>query len=176
MKTREIFSATNGQKVPVTVDLNVETLMYDGKPVTNGYGQQIMNDCWIYVYMKGYGNCAINVNRSQYCEKVYLSNMTILESIQNGKTTKRLADFIKTVSDKLVFEKDGITYRVYLTKTKTGYDLSHVKCYWLITHSPNLYFENIPTRYKSVVYLPEKSYSKWAHELLVDLKKAFNFK
>ena len=175
MRTREIFSTMNGQPVPVTVDLNVEPLKYGGKAMKNGHGSVVMNNSWIYVWQRGYGYFSINVNRSQYCEKIYLSNITIRQSINYGKTNQKLDRFIEQVSDKVVFEKNGITYRVYLKKTKSGFDLDYVKPFWLITHSPNIYYTAIPEKYKDLVILPEKSYSKLAHELIVDLKKAFNF-
>ncbi len=172
---RNIYDSVTGRKVPVTIDLNVTPLIYQGKPVKNGHGKIVMNDQWIYMYQKAYGNFAINVNRSQYCEKVYLSNVTILESI-DGKTSKRLSAFIANVSDKLVFEKNGITYRVFLIKTKSGFDLSHVKPYWLITHSPNIPSTEIPKKYQDVVIYPENRTFAWAHELHVNLEKAFNFR
>jgi hypothetical protein len=175
MKTREIISGSNGQHIPVTVKLNIKPLIYKGEVIKNGHGKIIMDDQWIYVYERAFGNFSINVNRSQFCEKVYLSNTKITDSINGGKITKRLAEFIKKISDTLVFEKNGITYRVYLKKTTKGFDLSHIKLYWLITHSPNLYYEAIPERYKHILYLPETALSKWAHELRVDLKKAFDF-
>ena len=147
--------------------------MYLGKPVRNGNGEIKMNDEWIYVYQKGYGNYSINVNRAQYCQKIYQSKLDVWDVIKAAKITSRFARFIATVSDKKIFIIDGITYEMFIHKTSKGYDF-HVKPYWLKTHSPNIPIANIPERYKSLVK-PEKSYSHWAHELVVDLEKAFNF-
>lgn len=171
---KNIYSSTNGRQIPVTADINVKPLKYSGKVVVNGNGSVVMDNRWIYVRMSHGGLESINVNRSQYCEKIYLSNVLIKSSF-SGKMTKRLEEFIEKVSDKLVFEKDGITYRVYLKQTRSGYDLSHVKLYWINTHSPNLYFKDISKRYLQIIFMPKSALSHWAHELHVDLEKAFNF-
>lgn len=128
--TRTVSSPVNGKEIPVTVDLKVKQLTISGIPVKNGNGRQIMDDEWIYIWCKGYGNISINVNRASYCQKVYLSNVSILDSIGYDKITKELQNFIDTVSDKLVFEFNLKTYQVFLKKTKSGYDIDFVKPYW----------------------------------------------
>lgn len=174
--SRKIINPVNGNEVPVTINLNVKPLYYAGKKVINGSGNNVLDDQWIYVNMAHYGLKSINVNRSQFCQKIYLSNISIKDSINSNKITAKLEKFIKEVSDKLVFEKNGITYRVFIKKTGNIYDLDSVKCYWLITNSPNLHIDLIPDRYKTVcVSSKELHLQNWAHTLHVDLQKAFNF-
>lgn len=174
--SRSLISTGDGVTIPVTVDLKVNPLRHAGAIVRNMNGKVKMDDEWIYVYQKGYGNYSINVNRAQYCEKVYLANTSLLDSVGSKKITRRLASFLEQVSDKHVFEKNGITYRVYLDRKKEKtIDLDCVKPYWLRQHSPNLPIEQIPERYKSILLPPEKSYMHHAYCLKVDLQKAFNF-
>lgn len=114
MKTT--ISSVSGQEVPRTKDLNIKPLIHGGKPVTNGNGNPVMDDRWIYV-RTSMGQGVINLWRARYCEKMYLSEVKIQDSIGVNKLLDNdLADFIKNVSDKLVFEKHGKWYRIYLRK------------------------------------------------------------
>lgn len=175
MKTqRTIISTGNGQTVPVTKNLNVKPLTLHGDPIINGHGRQIMDDQWIYVNWPHYGDEAMNVNRAQYCERFY-REISILDSIGHKKTTKKLNRFTKEVSDMLIFKKGDITYQVFLKKSKSGFDLSCVKPYWISNHAYNVYYKDLPDRYKKVVNPPSRGEWTWGHELTVDLKKAFNF-
>lgn len=135
--TRTIHSTSTGAPVPVTIDLNVKPLMRAGKPVTNGNGKQVMDDQWIYVTERG-DNYAINVNRAKYCEKIYLSNVTIQESIGQKKLMdKDLKNFVEQVSDKLVFQKNGRWYRVYLRKvTSRTFGIAKIVPY-IAVYNPN---------------------------------------
>lgn len=136
-----IISPNNGQRVPVTIDLKVEPLMLMGKPVTNGRGEQVMNDRWIYINMPGYGMKAINVWRAHYCEKMYMSKVGIRESIGEKKLlTKELKVFLEHVSDKLVFQKFGKWYRVYLRAiTNRTYSINKVVPYnWTVNPNMNV--------------------------------------
>lgn len=113
---RTVLNTSTGAPIPVTLDLNVKPLFRSGKPVTNGYGKQIMDDQWIYVSDRN-GNYSINVNRAKYCEKMYMSQVSIQSSIGEKKLMdNELKLFVEKVSDKLVFEKYGRWYRVYLRK------------------------------------------------------------
>lgn len=116
----------NGQSIPVTMDLNLQPLMLMGKPVLDGRGEKVMNDRWIYA-----NGHAINVWRSKYCEKMYLSNVTIAESIGASKLMDAdLNKFVAQVSDKLVFEKYGRWYRIFLErKTKRTFGIKKVVPY-----------------------------------------------
>lgn len=158
---RTIISTSVYQKIPVTVNLNVKPLTFSEKvngkflknnPVKRSNGSLVMNDEWIYVFSPNYGRIAINMNRANYCQKVYLSNVRILESIGNKKISKRLERFIENVSDKLVFEKNGITYRVYLKEVSKGlFDLSHVWPYWATVGTGGIMrsWENVIKKYGS---------------------------
>lgn len=128
MKTT-IYSATNGQPMPGT---SSNILMRMGKPVTNGRGEPITDDRWIYVTDRN-GSYAINVIRSEYCQKLSLMNISIIDSIGGKKMTKRLQNFIEKVGSTLVFEKFGKSYRVYLRKVGYKYDLAKVMPYWATT-------------------------------------------
>lgn len=135
---RTITSAINGQTIPVTSSLNVTPLFHTDynkngdlqrMPVKNGHGRTIMNDEWIYVVCPGYGNISINVNRANYCQKIYLQNTRIADSF-SGRATKRLQRFIDTVGSTLVFEKGGVSYRVFLRKRNGWFDVARVVRYW----------------------------------------------
>lgn len=134
---RTINSTMTGAQVPVTTDLNVQPLMRSGKPITNGNGNQVMNDNWIYVRDRN-GNYAINVNRAKYCEKIYLSQVTIQSSIGEKKLMDAdLKAFVTQVSDKLVFEKYGRWYRIYLRKkTSRTFGIAKIVPYVAI-YNPN---------------------------------------
>jgi hypothetical protein len=133
---RTILSTTTANRIPVTTDLNVSPLMLMGKPVTNGNGKGLMNDQWIYVN-DGRGNYSINVNRAKYCEKIYMSNVTIQESIGGKLMDKDLKKFVEQVSDKLVFQKYGKWYRVFLRKvTNKTFTIDKVVPYYCI-YNPN---------------------------------------
>jgi hypothetical protein len=134
---RTITNTSNGSKIPVTMNLNVKPLFRSGKPVTNGYGEQIMDDQWIYVRDSN-GCYSINVNRAKYCEKMYLSEVTIQSSIGEKKLMDEdLKKFCDQVSDKLVFQKYGRWYRVYLKKkTSRTFTISKVVPYVAI-YNPN---------------------------------------
>lgn len=169
---REINSTLNFNKIPVTTDLNVKALVHIGEIITRANGEIVFNDEWIYVYLPHYGCHSINVIRSQYCEKRYLMNVSII-SQSGGKMTKRLQDFTVQVSPNLVFEKDGITYRVFLKKTKGGFDLDYVRFYWLISHSANSTIADLPKKY--IELSKPVNPLNYAHTLEVDLKKAFGY-
>lgn len=134
---RTVIATGNGQQIPVTTDLNVQPLFRSGRPVKNANGRQIMNDEWIYVTDRN-GCYSINVNRAKYCEKIYLSKITIQESIGEMKLMdKELKLFVERVSDKLVFEKYGKWYRVFLRKvSRRTFTIDKVVPYVAI-YSPN---------------------------------------
>jgi hypothetical protein len=129
---RTVFDTNTAKEIPVTVDLNVKPLFYQKKPVVNGNGKHKMDDEWMYVNCKGYGNIAINVNRANFCKKVYLSQVNIIDSIGGEKVTERLQKFINKVSEKLVFTYNGTAYQVFLNynKKKKIFDIDHVWPYW----------------------------------------------
>lgn len=168
---KEIFSAQNGMAIPVTIDLkNIIPLMYKKEVVRNGKGQVVMNNRWIYVTDEG-DTFSINVPRSEYCEMVYLSKITINESISYGKVTDRLRRFMEQVSSFILFEYEGIKFRVFLKKLKNGtMDLDYVKCYWLTTHGCNLPIKGIPKRYNKVAFEGDRTGFGWAHGLVVSLR------
>jgi hypothetical protein len=126
MKNQTITSATNGQHVP---GISSNILIRMGKPVINGNGQPITDDRWIYVSDRN-GRYSINVPRSEYCRKLSMMQISILESIGNKKVTKRLQNFIDKIASTLVFEKYGHTYQVSLKKVGYKYDLDRVFPYW----------------------------------------------
>lgn len=150
----------SGQPVPVTLDLGVGPLFRSHKPVVNGHGQQIMNDQWIYLTDSNGNNYAINVYRSMYCEKMYLSNVDIQESIGDKKLMdKDLKNFCEQVSDKLVFEKYGRWYRIYLRKISSRtFGISKVVPY-ISVYNPNA-----------------RVLGMWAHEMCIDWRKKFHLK
>lgn len=191
--TRNIILGTNGTTIPVKVDLNVKPLTHSvlvnnkivkNKPVVTQSGRLVMDDEWIYVNIPNYGNISINVNRSSFCVKQYLSSTSILESIGGKKQTDRLKEFIKTVSDKLVFKSNSITYRVFLKETKKGFDIEKVWPYWATVGTGG-----ISSSWDSVIkkygghpgwdYVEDNDFNQpkenWKHKLDVDLNKAFNF-
>jgi len=137
---RVVLDAKTGSPIPVTTDLNIQPLTLSdfdrngifvkNAVIKNGNGKEVMNDQWIYVKVGGYGRIAMNVNRSNFCKKEYLKKVTILESIGNKKITPKLAEFILKVSDKLVFEKFGKTYRVFLKKIGRKFCVKKVVLYW----------------------------------------------
>lgn len=169
METRKIFSPTSGKEIPVTVDLNVKPLIYDQKVMKNGKGEVMMDDRWIYVVMQGYGRISINVNRSSYCEKVYLSNLNILDSIDKTPS-RRLKKFIETISDKLVFKFGDTTYRVYLKYVKgKGYDIDSVKPFWALQGTGGI----MPSWFAQEKKFGHDWHAK--NPYAVDLKAIFNF-
>lgn len=131
---RTITSPMNGSQVPVTIDLNVQPLILMNQPVTNGRGEAVMNDRWIYIQDPQWksNQYSINVWRSRYCEKIYMSQITIREAVGEKKLfDKDLQLFIDKVSDKLVFEKFGRWYRVFLEKkTSRTYGILKVQPYY----------------------------------------------
>lgn len=136
---RTITSPLNGAQIPVTKDLKIEPLMLMGKPVTNGRGEPVMNDRWIYVQVPGYGLRAINVWRAHFCEKMYLSEVTIQEAIGANKLMDSdLKKFVDQVSDKVVFKKFGRWYRLFLRKiTNRTFGIDKIVPYnWTI--EPNM--------------------------------------
>lgn len=135
---RTVLNTSTGAPIPVTLDLNVKPLFRSGKPVTNGYGKQIMDDQWIYVSDRN-GNYSINVNRAKYCEKMYMSQVSIQSSIGEKKLMdNELKLFVEKVSDKLVFEKYGRWYRVYLRKVnRRTFTISKVVPY-VAVYNPNV--------------------------------------
>ncbi len=170
MKT--ILSPANGQLVPVLVNFSdVMPLMLNGKPVTNGRNEIVFNDSWIYV-----DGSAINVVRAKFCVKRQLQNTTILSSIGNKKITKNLTSFISEVSENLVFEKNGIVFRVFLKKKGYKYDLSCVKPYYLTDQ--NIKVNDADNKYLKICYIDKpilSQKSSYCHELKVNLKYAFDF-
>lgn len=124
-----ILEPTSGQRIPVTIDLNIKPLMHLHEPVRNGNGRLMMDNEWVYVYMPGYGQKAINVNRANYCKKIYLQNTLIIDSFK-GKADKTLLRFINEVADTLVFKHNGTNYRVYLTYWHGVYSLLKVTKFW----------------------------------------------
>jgi len=156
---RTITNTSTGKKIPVTLDLNIQPLLRSGKPVTNGHGRQIMNDEWIYIHDSN-GTYSINVNRAKYCEKMYLSGITIQSSIGETKLMdKDLQKFVEQVSDKLVFEKFGSWYRVYLRKlTNRTFTIGKIVPY-IAEYNPNARILNC-----------------YAHELCIDWRKKFYIK
>lgn len=140
MENRTVYGATAGETIPVTVELNVQPLtesyidqtgnLIKNAPIIRSDGKPVMNDEWIYTIVPNYGRISINVNRANYCKKIYMMQVSIIDSIGHAKVTERLQRFINIVSDKLVFIKDGVTYQVYLTKNKGKFDLKGVVIYW----------------------------------------------
>lgn len=179
MKNRNVSSPTTGSPVPVTVDLKVNPLIYNGKPVVNGNGRQMLDDEWIYVNMPYYGNISINVNRANFCQKVYLSNIKIKDSIGGKNITKRLDAFIEKISDKLVFTYNGISYRIYLKQiNKNLFDIEKVWPYWATVCTGGIMssWNNIIKKYGSH---PGWDYHyengiRGKHKLDVDINKVFN--
>jgi len=138
--------------------LNVKPLIHQGKVVKNQLGEVVMDDQFIYTYVKNYGNVAINLNRAKYCQKMYLSETTIQESIGNKLMDYDLKLFVEKVSDRLVFEKFGKWYKVELyKKTNRTYGLKKVQLYkWF--NEPNRKFDgifayNLSLDWKSVFYV-----------------------
>lgn len=154
---RIINNTSTGAPIPVTVDLNVAPLMWMGKPVVNGNGKKIMNDNWIYVTDSRRHSYAINVNRAKYCEKIYMSHVTIQESIGAKKLMDNdLKAFVEQVSDKLVFQKYGRWYRVYLrTLTTRTFAIAKVVPYQAV-YKPNAMIMGCP-----------------AHQICIDWRKKF---
>lgn len=175
MERNRLLGSVTGREVSISENLNIKPLVWLGNEIRNGRKETVMNDSWIYVNMPKFGNISINVPRSQYCSKTYMSTTSISKHVGHANMTTNLQKFIVEVSSKLVFFKDGVTYKVLLKKTKKGWDIDCVKPYWLITHSPNIYADKIPCRYKKVTFLPDTAISSWAHNLIVDLKIAFNY-
>ena len=141
---RTIPNTLTGSPTPVTFDLKVQPLTFMGESVKNGRGETVMNDSWIYVEMPHWGLHAINVNRAKYCEKMYLSKVTIKESIpQNKLMDSELKEFIEKVSDKLVFEKFGKWYRVFLfQKTRRTFGIKKIALYkW--TYDPGRKYDGV---------------------------------
>lgn len=93
-----------------------------------------MNDRWIYIQDPQWksNQYSINVWRARYCEKVYMSQITIRSAIGEKKLMdKDLQLFVDKVSDKLVFEKFGKWYRVFLSKkTNRTFGISKVQPYY----------------------------------------------
>jgi hypothetical protein len=163
METTMTYSPITGQQIPVSEEiakkLNVKPLIYMGKEIRTPSGV-VMNDRWIFVRMPGHGERAINVNRANYCQKMYLSQITIKESIGDNKLMDDdLQKFVEKVSDKIVFEKYGRWYRVFLTKkTRRTFEIKKVVAYnWTI--DPNREFDGI-----------------MAHQLCIDWKSKFYVK
>lgn len=127
-----IISPMNGQRIAAT-DSTIQPLVHAGEIVKNGRGEVVMNNQWIYVN-DGYGNYSINTVRADYCIMQEMKKVTIMESIDNKKVTKRLQRFIDEVSGNLVFTKYGKTYRVFLKKiTSRTYDIAKIVPYWTTT-------------------------------------------
>lgn len=154
MKTT-ILSTTTGQQIPVTFqDDSIKPLMHLGKPVTDGNGNVVMNNRWIYV-----DGCAINVWRARMFEKRYLSEVSIQESIGINKLMdKDLKTFVDQVSDKLVFKKYGKTYRVFLEKkTNRTFGIKKVALFnWTIdpnTKHDGIHNYNLSIDWKSKFYV-----------------------
>lgn len=190
---RTVIDSTVGREIPVSVSLPIQPLTYSvvengvlvkNRPVVNGHGRQIMDDEWIYVDMPNYGNMSINVNRANYCQKIYLMHASILDSISHEKVTKRLQKFIDEVSSTLVFEKNGKSYRVFLKKTKAGYDLEKVWPYWAVVGTGGIRsaWDSVKKKYGGHPgwdYATGTDYKQpketWRHNLDVDPKAVFNF-
>lgn len=185
---RTIISGTNGKRIPVTVDINVKPLTHSviengflvkNKPVKRVNGEPVMNDEWIYVTVPNYGRISINVNRHNFCRKIYLQQVKIVESIPGKKISPRLKKFIETVADTIVFEKDGVSYKVYLKETKKGFDLDYVWPYWATcgTGGISTPWDSCIKKYGSH---PGWDYHfengvRGEHKLNVNLKEKFNF-
>lgn len=155
---RTITSTGNGKLIPVTENsLNIQPLTRLGKPVTNGYGKPIMDDQWVYISDGRNGLYSINVNRAKFCEKIYLSKISIQESIGEKKLMdKDLKKFVEQVSDKLVFEKYGKWYRVFLRKISSRtFAIDKVVPYRFI-YNPN-----------------ERIGGNYAHELSINWRSKF---
>lgn len=152
---RTIYSARTGNQIPVTKDLNVQPLTYLGEQITTPSGV-VMNDRWIYVNMPNYGPCAINVYRAHFCEKMYLAEVTIQESIGNKLMDDELKVFVENISDRLVFQKYGKWYRVFLEpKTSRTFKIQKIVPYnWVI--NPNMKVGN-----------------HYAHQCCIDWKSTF---
>jgi hypothetical protein len=188
MKTqRTVNDTVIGRPIPVTVDLKVSPLTYSAfdkegnfiknRPVINGHGRQIMNDEWIYVTMPNYGPMSINVNRANYCQKVYLMNTKITDTI-NKKASRRLQKFIDTVADTLVFEKNGVSYRIYLNEGRKEMELASVKPYWATVGTGGIMpsWDSVIKKYGAHPgwdYVPGTDCK--VHKLDIDLKAKFGF-
>jgi len=146
MKTQVTFSPVNGQAIQVVKSvaerLNVRPLVYMGKTISTPSGI-VMDDRWIYVNVAGYGSMAINVNRANYCQKMYQSEITIQESIGNKLMDSDLKKFVEKVSDRIVFQKYGKWYRIFLCKkSNRTYGISKIVLYnWTI--EPNRQFDGV---------------------------------
>lgn len=170
---RTINSTLTFAPIPVTVDLNVEPLKIEGKLIRNRAGEVIMNDQWLY----GSDRYPINLNRSAYCAKVYLMNTKIADQAasEGRKPTDRLKRFIKQVSSTMVFEHNGIAYRVYLREDGKEMDLASVRPYWACVHSSGSW-EYVTRKYgahpgsRNVVNGRQTTY-----QLDIDLKEMFDF-
>lgn len=127
---RTVCSPIDGKRVPVTIILNIQPLLCNGKQIVRPDGRVVMDDEWIYRVMPYYGNMSINVNRAAYCQKIYLQNIKIADSIGAAKLSPRLQKFIDTVADTLVFSFNGKSFQIFLKKTAKGYDIDSVKFYW----------------------------------------------
>ncbi len=192
---RTVTSGSDGSPIPVTVDLNVAPLTHscfvDGvfvknKPIVTGSGREVMNDEWIYVFMPNHGHQSINVNRANYCRKIYLMNTKIKDSITKP-VSKRLQKFIDEVADTLVFIKNGISYRVELTEGKKEMDLKRVYPYWALAGTGGINCVGMPffgketeRRYRlgSVWGVEKKKYGPNAGQggnWGTDLKETFGF-
>ena len=135
MKTtnRTILDPCQGRPIPVTIDLNIKPLMISGKHVINGKGQPLMDDQWFYESTTGgaHVNLCRNLWRSRYCQKMYMAQVTIQESIGANKLMdSELKEFCEKVSDKIVFQKHGKWYRIFLyKKTSRTFGIEKISLY-----------------------------------------------
>ena len=150
-----ILNTSTGSPIPRTENMGIEPLKYEGRVVKNMKGNVVYNDQWIYVNTTA-GRRAINVWRSKYCEKVYLSNVKIIDSIgKRAKLSKDLKLFIDKVADTLAFKKFGKWYRIFLRQEGNTFYIARVALYkWV--YEPNRKIDGL-----------------WAYELAVDWRQKF---
>ena len=144
----------NGTRCPDTQNLNVVPLRNSkGDVIFDGLSKPILNDRF---YIDDTGQ-AHNIYRHYYCEKMYLSVVNIQDSIGIDKLmSSDLKLFVNHISDKLVFNKYGKWYRIFLRKTtnRTFGILKVVPYNWTI--KPNMTFNGF-----------------YCHSLCLDWRSAF---
>lgn len=186
MTKTKIRSATDGVLIPVTVDLKVQPLIASHykygewrkrAQVTDGNGVPKYDNEWIYVN-QGHGSYSINVNRANYCTKIYLMN-TKIESVISKKPSARLQRFMDTVADTLVFEKNCKSYRVGLKMENGQMELDYVRPYWAECYSGGTLSYVGTKAYVMPWTIVQKKYGATpgvrGYQLNVDLKAAFGF-
>lgn len=156
---RTVASTLDGKLIPVTKKIKVSPLKFCGEEIKNGHGMTVMDDNWVYVGTPQ-ERYSINTKRAEYCQLQYLREVKIYDSFQ-GKASPQLERFINTVSDSLIFEKEDITYRVFLKKSKKGFEIDYIKPYWFTsTSGVNVRMKDFPKRYLKLPFISLVSWAK----------------